>query len=156
MEYFKLDLINNSLNFSLPKEERERYDQMWEHQCSLYSSELKKVEKKLQRELVSVLHNGFFHDAIITQISFIKRRIRKKKFFDLKIEMEWRENTIELIHNKVSLFNTSIDLSAGYTEFADYLYGEIFYEDGNWVHNFLLLNDDEINIKCEKIIYNKI
>ena len=38
-----------------------------------------------------------------------------------------------------------------YVDFGDYLYGEIYLEKKIWVHNFLLISDSEINIKCKRI-----
>ena len=38
-----------------------------------------------------------------------------------------------------------------YSYCREYLYGEIYLEKKIWVHNFLLISDSEINIKCKRI-----
>lgn len=158
MKYLSLNLIDEMFNCDLSEEERKEAEHQWEKACSDSFKELLKCEHKLPVNLRNHLHNGFFHDAIIKDVSLIKQRkkISHKFSFDVAISMDWREKRYNLIHSDVTFFKTNITFSNEYIEFGDYLYGEIFMEDAKWNHNFLLFEYSEINIVCKKIIFKEI
>lgn len=156
MKYFRTELLDKMYDRSATKEEREQAEIEWEKNCLAYKKESDKVSKKLPRKIVKIMNDGFFHDATIESISFVKqkREIPKYKlFYNVVITLNWQGMRGELIHHDVSVFNTSIAFSNTVLFYADYLYGEILLIDGKWTHDFLLIDYSEVNISCKKITW---
>lgn len=157
MKYFTPELLSDMFDFDKTQEERDIAEQQWNNNCRLYTQEREKLKDRLPKKIYEALKSGFFHDASIESISFLKNHTLKQKTkFDIIIKLLQKEKNIELTYHDVSCFSTTIDFSEGYVSFGDYQYGEILEDEEKWIHNFLFFNDSEINIKCEKITWKEI
>ena len=152
MRYFKEELLEATLNFLKTDEERQLADEQWQQACDKYAQEMRKLQDKLPKRFYHMLENGFFHDASIDCISFIKNRSKKRRItYDVVLSITYKGKRSEIIHRDIFDFKTNIDFSEGYIDFGDYINGEIIFENGIWIHNFTCFNYNEINIKCKKI-----
>ena len=152
LRYFKEDLYASTIDFSKTVEERRIANKQWQEACDQYALEMKKLYNKLPPKFYHMLENGFFHDASIDSLTFLKNRSKKRKItYDIILSITYKEKHSAIIHKNINNFQSDIDLSEGYIDFGDYMYGEIIFENGFWIHNFIFYNYSEINIKCEKI-----
>ena len=151
MEFLKRELIEAmSQNDEHLTTESEN---IWNENCQKVWKLFLKSKKELPKNLVKILEDGFFHDAIIERIELHEERKKNRVQFDLIITILFRGIQGFLIHKDVTDYNTALkNLSNFYGCGGDYLYGELFKDsDGLWVHNFLCFEYDEINIRCKKI-----
>ncbi len=140
------------MTLELLQDETDQGPQKWEEACELSWREFQKCRKKLPDDLVSHLENGFFHDYFIDDIHIRRRREKDRRIvFDLELKMEHMGEKGSLMHYNVQDIQLCMRSLNEYVDFGDYLYGEIYLEKKIWVHNFLLISDSEINIKCKRI-----
>lgn len=142
------------MTIELLKDETDQGPEKWKEACELSWREFQKCRTKLSDDLVSHLENGFFHDYFINDISIKSRRERSGKIvFDLELKMEHMGEKGSLMHYNVQDALLSMKDLEKYLYCSGYLYGEIYLEKKIWVHNFILISDSEINIKCKKITW---
>ena len=140
------------MTLELLQDETDQGPQKWEEACELSWREFQKCRKKLPDDLVSHLENGFFHDYSIDDIHIRRRREKDRRIvFDLELKMEHMGEKGSLMHYNVQDALLSMKDLEKYSYCREYLYGEIYLEKKIWVHNFLLISDSEINIKCKRI-----
>lgn len=152
MIYFKKELLEAAIGILKPDEEKQIAEQEWQHACDCYASELEKLQDKLPKRFFHMLKNGFFHDASIDSLSFVKNRSKKRKItYDIALSITYKERKSKIVHRDICDFKTDIDFSEGYVDFGDYINGEILLKNGIWIHNFTCFNYNEINIKSKKI-----
>ena len=90
--------------------------------------------------------------TIIDDIHIRRRREKDRRIvFDLELKMEHMGEKGSLMHYNVQDALLSMKDLEKYSYCREYLYGEIYLEKKIWVHNFLLISDSEINIKCKRI-----
>ncbi len=152
MIYFKKELLEKTIGLFQNNEEKQLAEEKWQQTCDRYNLEMRKLQDKLPKRFYHMLENGFFHDASIDSLSFVKNRSKKHKVtYDLVLSITYKGKKSKLIHYNIINYMTNIDFSAGYVDFGDYINGEIIFDDGIWIHNFTCYNYSEINIKCKKI-----
>lgn len=152
MIYFKKELLEKTIGLFQNNEEKQLAEEKWQQTCDRYNLEMRKLQDKLPKRFYHMLENGFFHDASIDSLSFVKNRSKKHKVtYDLVLSITYKGKKSKLIHYNIINYMTNIDFSAGYVDFGDYINGEIIFDDGIWIHNFTCFNYSEINIKCKKI-----
>ena len=140
------------MTLELLQDETDQGPQKWEEACELSWREFQNCRKKLPDDLVSHLENGFFHDYSIDDIHIRRRREKDRRIvFDLELKMEHMGEKGSLMHYNVQDALLSMKDLEKYSYCREYLYGEIYLEKKIWVHNFLLISDSEINIKCKRI-----
>ena len=140
------------MTLELLQDETDQGPQKWEEACELSWRGFQKCRKKLPDDLVSHLENGFFHDYFIDDIHIRRRREKDRRIvFDLELKMEHMGEKGSLMHYNVQDALLSMKDLEKYSYCREYLYGEIYLEKKIWVHNFLLISDSEINIKCKRI-----
>lgn len=156
MKFLKRELIvDMSKNDEHQATEAEN---VWNENCKEAWKIFLECSKDLPKNLVKILRDGFFHDAIIECIELHEERKKTQVQFDLIITILYRDIQGLLIHKDVSDYCAALkNLSNFYGCGGDYLYGELFKDsDGLWVHNFLCFDYDEINIRCKKIDWKRI
>lgn len=152
MIYFKKELLEKTIGLFQNNEEKQLAEEKWQQTCDSYNLEMKKLQDKLPKRFYHMLENGFFHDASIDSLSFVKNRSKKHKVtYDLVLSITYKGKKSKLIHYNIINYMTNINFSVGYVDFGDYINGEIIFDDGIWIHNFTCFNYSEINIKCKKI-----
>lgn len=151
MEYFKKDILYK-LNTGVKDAEREKLYKEWMEDCENYMNSVIKNKKKYHKQLYQAILKGYFHDAEINNLSFVKNKDKKRRInYDIVLSITCEDKRSELIHRNILNFRTNVDLSKGYIDFGDYMYGEILCNNGIWSHDFLIFRDSEINIKCKNI-----
>lgn len=131
---------------------KEKLDREWMKNVLDYELAIKNNKTKYPKQLYQAILNGYFHDASIDCLSFEKNRNKKQNIiYNIILLLNIDGKSGKLIHYDVTEFTSAIDLSAGYIDFGDYMYGEILYNNGFWSHDFLIFRESEINIKSKKI-----
>lgn len=152
MIYFKKELLEDTIGVFKTDEERQLAEKKWQQACDQYDMEMKKLQDKLPKKFYRMLENGFFHDASINSLSFVKNRSKKRRItYDIVLSITYKGKKSKIVHCDIFNFKTNIDFSEGYIDFGDYINGEIILDHGIWIHNFTCFNYSEINIKCKKI-----
>lgn len=152
MKYFDKKYVIAVKNSALSKEERDEYDSKWKQSCRAYEKECCTLKHRFPKTLRKILNDGALHDAFINGIRYERvKKSKKKTYFNIILDIEWRDKNATLNYVDVKKFNCDMDLN-NYVPFGDYLYGEFLVnKEGLYIHNFLLFLDSEINITCKKI-----
>ena len=126
MIYFKKELLEKTIGLFQNNEEKQLAEEKWQQTCDRYNLEMRKLQDKLPKRFYHMLENGFFHDASIDSLSFVKNRSKKHKVtYDLVLSITYKGKKSKLIHYNIINYMTNIDFSAGYVDFGDYINGEI-------------------------------
>lgn len=158
MEFYKKELMEALYDVNKTEKEKQEARQIWDNSCNLYAAEMQKIKNLLPKNFYKELQNGFFHDASVESLLFIKnRRVKQKETYDIILNLDDNGKKSQITHHEILCFKSNVEFpfSKGYIDFGDYIFGEIMLHDRIWTHNILLFNYCEINIKCKKITWKE-
>lgn len=155
MEYLTLDLLKQMDDDD--SQIAESAEEEWARQGAIRFERFKRCKSQLSKRLRHILdHCYFFHDSFIPEITVQKHNRRGHITYDVVMTMQYDgyDEPLDgwLIHRNIQQFDCHMQGLRSERIPQDYLYGEMFLnEDKLWVHNFIFIDESEINIVCKKI-----
>ena len=126
-------------------------DEQWKYNMERYWAAFEKIKKKLPSNIAEILSSKFLHDSEILAFVFQKESEGNKFRYDLQIKIKNEEFEGSIVHRDVVDYQNTYNNPLKDRFLCEYLYGEVYYEQGLWIHNVRYTLESELMIRCKKI-----